>query len=84
MVGYVKRLTLTLTVICNYFKIGINYPCSHLLGAEPPLRNISNLYPDYVDDIGHFTDQTTDAKDFRHALNAIHDGTINTFIDYLQ
>lgn len=34
-------------------------------------------------DIAHLTDQTMDATDFRHTLNAIHSGAINTFTDLL-
>ncbi|XP_054088079.1 uncharacterized protein LOC128922244 [Zeugodacus cucurbitae] len=60
-----------------------NHPCSHLLEAEPPPRCIKRSLLQYVDELNPYTDQTADANSFRHALNAIHSGAINTFIDSL-
>ena len=61
-----------------------NHPCSRLLEAEPPPRNIKRSFLDYVDDIRQYADQTSDATNFRQALTAIHSGAINTFIDSLS
>nr|XP_036217164.1 uncharacterized protein LOC106619600 [Bactrocera oleae] len=58
-----------------------NNPCSRLLEEEPPPRNIKRSFFDYVDDIGQYTDQTSGATNFRHALTVIYSGFINTFTD---
>ena len=59
-------------------------PCSRLLEAEPPLRNIKKSFLDYFDDIEQYANQTSDTTNFRHALTAIHSGDINAFTDSLS
>ncbi|XP_069963874.1 uncharacterized protein [Bactrocera oleae] len=61
-----------------------NHPCSRLLEAEPPPRNIKRSFLDYVDDIRRYAHRTSDATNYRQALTAIHSGAINTFIDSLS
>ena len=58
-----------------------NHPCSRLLEAEPPPRNIKRSFLDYVDDSRQYADRTSDATNYRQALTTIHSGAINTFID---
>lgn len=54
--------------------------CSHMLVAEPPPWNIKRTLLQYFNEVQHFTDQASDAANFRQLLNAIHKGAINTFI----
>lgn len=56
-----------------------NHLCSLLLEAESPPRNIKTIFLQCIDEVQHFTDQISDATNFRQGLNAIHSGVINTF-----
>lgn len=64
----------------THFYPSCSCSCSQLLETGTPPRNIKRRNK-RVDEIQHFTDQTSDATNFREVLNAFHSGAIGTFTD---
>ncbi|CAD7011414.1 unnamed protein product [Ceratitis capitata] len=70
-------------MLCCASSFAGEHPSRHLIEAEPPPRHIRKGVLDFKDTIQQHTQQPLDRTTYRQALDAIHQESVNTFMDSL-